>query len=510
MTSIKNSFADIKLTPTSLFWLVAGIYFACWTIVPTFAIANVPIDTLEGYAWGHEWQLGSYKHPPLAAWILEALAVITRRASWAHFFANEVSVFVAFWAVWRTAKRIVGESKALIAVGLIAIVPYYNILIPEFNPNVLQLPFWALIGWSFHRAVKENKTIDWLALGLWSAAGMYSKYSTALLLLALIVLMIGHPDARRRLRSKGPWLTMLFGMILMTPHLLWLYKFHFMPFTYAEGRFQHPHYHFDFIIEPLRFIFWQALTLLPAIILYAVAFGRPHPVAATDKNISFDKAFIYAVAFGPALITAFIAMGTTDTIRNMWATPDWNFIGLWAVFTFAPAFSTASLHRFARLWAFLFIIGLAGFVYVEALAPYVTHKAKRINFSGKLFAAQISKDWHARYHTPLRYVVGGTWIGGNIAYYAPDRPHLLIFGNYKISPWIKPAEIKKDGGVIVWCGLNCDVNDRDVIPSYIHSEFPQAQFQKPLFFPFGTHAKVPLGMVNWAIIPPDSRLSQPR
>ncbi len=502
MTSVKNPFAEIKLTPTSVFWLIAGIYFACWTVIPTLSIANVPIDTLEGYAWGHEWQLGSYKHPPLAAWILEALAVITHRASWAHFFANEASVFIAFWAVWQTGKRIVGERAALIAVGLLAVVPYYNILIPEFNPNVLQLPFWALIGWSFHRAVKDNKTIDWLALGLWSAAGMYSKYRTALLLLALIALMLGHPDARKCLKSKGPWLTIAFGLALMMPHLIWLYKNHFMPFTYAEDRFQHPHDHFDFIIVPIRFIFWQALTLLPAILLYAAAFGKPRPATATEKGIPFDKAFIYAVAFGPALITAFIAMGTEDVIRNMWATPDWNFIGLWAVVTFAPAFSAPHLRRFAKVWTLLFVFGLVGFVYVEALAPYVTHKVKRINFSGKLFALQISQDWHERYHTPLRYVVGDTWIGGNIAYYAPDRPHLLIYGNYKISPWIKPTEIQKDGGVIVWCGMNCDVHDHRGIPPYIRTEFPQAQLQKALIFPQGTHAKVPLGMINWAIIPP--------
>ncbi|MBU6474512.1 MAG: glycosyltransferase family 39 protein [Alphaproteobacteria bacterium] len=501
MTSFKKNLADTALTPTALFWLFAGIYFACWTVVPTFAIANVPIDTLEGYAWGHEWQLGSYKHPPLAAWILEALAILTRRASWAHFFANEVSVFVAFWAVWRTGKRIVGENKALVAVGLLAVVPYYNILIPEFNPNVLQLPFWALIGWSFHRAVKENKTIDWLALGLWSAAGMYSKYSTALLLAALIALMLGHPEARKHLKSKGPWLTILFGMALMMPHIVWLFENRFMPFTYAENRFQHPPYPFDFIIVPAQFVFWQALTLLPAIVLYAGSFGKPR-AAAQGRDIPFDKAFLYTVAFGPALITALIAMGTRDVIRNMWATPDWNFIGLWAVYAFTPALSPHRLRRFAGLWIFFFVVGLAGFVYVEALAPYVTHKVKRINFSGKLFAAQISKNWHERYHTPLRYVVGDTWIGGNIAYYAPDRPHLLIFGNYEISPWIKPADIGKDGGVIVWCGLNCDVRDHDAVPPYLRTEFPQAQIQKALIFPQGTHAQVPLGMVDWAIIPP--------
>lgn len=493
--------ARIPLTHAQIFWLCAGIYCLAWTIVPAFAIANVPIDTLEGYMWGHEWQFGSYKHPPMTGWALEVLAVITQHADWASYLANELADIVTFWAIWQTGRRITDENAALIGVLLLFPIPYYNIIVPEFNPNVLQLPFWALMGWSFYRAVKDNKISDWLLLGVWSAAGLYTKYSSALLLVSLAALMILHPESRRRLCSKGPWLALATTVVLLVPHIVWLFKHDFMPFTYADGRFEHPSFGLlDILIAPALFVFWQAATLLPAVALYIFSFGLPKKIVPAS---SFDKAFLYFMAFGPAAITALVAITTEGVIRNMWATPFWNFIGLWTVFCFQPVFTRENLRRFAGIALFLFVIGLAGFFSVEKLAPYVTHKTKRINFSGKHFALQISQAWHARYGQPLRYVVGDTWIGGNIAWYAPDRPHQLTDGNYKISPWIDPADIKRYGGVIVWCGY-CDTRDKDRIrpPAYLHDAFPRAVIQPPLVFPQATGAKVPEAMVEWAIIPP--------
>ena len=507
MKTIQNS-----LTSVQLFWLCAGVYMLAWIIVPMFAIANVPIDTLEGYAWGHEWPLGTYKHPPLAAWILEALAVLTNRAAWAHFLANQLAVIATFWAVWQTGRRIVSETGAVIGALLLAAIPYYNIIIPEFNPNVLQLPFWALIGWSFHKAVKDDRMIDWLLLGLWSAASLYAKYSSALQLVSLTGLMLYHPEARKRLASKGPWLTVLTTVILLLPHIVWLFENDFMPFTYAASRFEHLPYGPAFLVVPALFIFWQAATLLPALLLYGISFGIP---SKTKTASSFDGMFLCCVTFGPALITCLIAAVSGGVIRTMWATPFWNFIGLWAVFYFQPDFSSKNFRRFIGLWSFIFIAGLVGFFSIEALGPYVTHKAKRINFSGQRFAEQISKIWHQRYHQPLRYVVGDTWIGGNIAYYAGDRPHLLTDGDYKISPWVTPQEIKKHGGIIVWCGTHCDIQDQggrqDQVPTpaYIHTAFPQAEIQPPMIFPQKIGAPVPSAMVEWAVVPPQGMEEAP-
>ena len=158
-------------SPHLWFWGFALLHFLLWTLVPWSVNPNAPLDVIEGYAWGHEWLIGTYKHPPMQAWWLEILAILTDHASWVHFLASQIAVVVAFWAVWDTARHLMNGTKALLGVLLLEGVIYFNFTSTEFNPNVLLLPFWSLICRSYYRAIKFDKISDWLLLGLWIAGG---------------------------------------------------------------------------------------------------------------------------------------------------------------------------------------------------------------------------------------------------------------------------------------------------------------------------------------------------
>ena len=231
---------DARTHTANLFWIFAVAHLLLWTIVPTLTSPNAPLDVIEGYVWGHEWLLGTYKHPPMQAWWLETLTLLTNQSSWTHFLASQIAIVIAFWAVWQTGLRILGPVPALLGAMLLEGVIYYNFCSPEFNPDVLQLPFWALIGLFYHRAVKDNRLFDWALLGVWSAGGLYSKYSTLLLLVVLMLLTFARPEGRRRLKNIGPYLAVTVAFLLFLPHLNWLIDNNFLPYTYAESRLRHP------------------------------------------------------------------------------------------------------------------------------------------------------------------------------------------------------------------------------------------------------------------------------
>lgn len=490
--------SGIQRYPRRMFWIAVAVHLVLWTLIPTLTDPNVLTDTIEGYAWGHEWPLGTYKHPPLAAWIMEIFAIITGRAAWAHFLISQLSVAIAFWAVWQTGKRMVGEAGALISALILVGVGYYNILIPEFNPNVLQLPFWALIGWSFYSAVKDNRSRQWAMLGAFCAGGLYTKYSTTLLLLSLAVAMILTPEGRKRLASKGPWLAVFITVLLCLPHIIWLVENHFMPFAYTESRLES-----TTAGQALTSVLlWQIAAFLPALIIYIFTFGRLRDPMQQEKA-SFDGLFLSFVTFGPFVLATIMAVICGFKIRNMWGAPFWNFIGLWVVFFFHPTLSLAALRRFAVLWIFVLLIGVGGYAAYDLYAPYVTHKASRIYFPGRALAAQIADAWQQRYHKPLRYVIGDAWVGGNVAYYAPERAHLLFSGNYGISPWINPADIERYGGVIVWCRGDCTHQSIEDVPEWYWPEFKDvAEIQTVLTIPQQTGASVPPAKIGWALLPP--------
>jgi len=498
---LRPYFNAIVSHPARLFWAFAIVHGFFWVIIPALTCPNAPLDVIENYAWGREWLMGTHKHPPMQAWWLEIFAQLTGRAPWAHYLASQAAVLIAFWAVWDTGRRMMGERAALIGVLLLEGVLYYNFTSPEFNANILQLPFWALAVRSFYRAVKDNRLADWLLLGLWSAGGLYSKYSTVLLLVTLIILMLARPEVRRRLRGAGPYLAIGTMALLFMPHMIWLVQHDFMPFTYAQSRMNHPHHKLSLL---LGLVSGQLGALLPAALLFFSCFNRN--TSAEDELHAFDRAFLCIVTFGPFFLTFLFALAMGYHIRDMWGTPFWNFIGLWAIFRFRPKFSRESLQRFAFGWGIIFIGILFAYGGSTLYGPYVTHKTQRAHFPGRALAEKMADAWHERYHRPLKYVIGDIWPAGNVAYYASERPHVFMMGDYTISPWIDSADLKREGGIIVWCVRYCigrGVNEQP--PPFIHEEFPQADVQPWLTLPRQTGADVEPVIMAWAFLPPGGK-----
>lgn len=491
--------------PERFFWIFALTHLLLWTIVPSLTSPNAPLDVIEGYAWGREWLLGTYKHPPMQSWWLQILAVLTDRAHWAHFLASQIAIVFTFWGVWQTGRRMMSETAALVGVMLLESIVYYNFTSTEFNPNVLQLPFWALIALTFHRAVKDNSFKNWLLLGVWSAGGLYSKYSTGLLLLTLMLFLAVQPLARQRLKTIGPYLALIVTVLIFLPHLIWLKNHDFLPFTYALDRLQStkPHKLPMFLSSPLVLFTGQFVVLLSFLLLFLVFYGRN----GTSREVwadKFDQAFLDAVAFGPFVLMFLLAGIFGFAIHDMWGTPFWSFIGLWAISRFHPSLSAESLTRFIYACAAISAAILFFYIGSNVLAPYLEPRAKRIHFPGKALATYVTDVWHDRYHAPLRFAIGDTWPAGNIGYYAAERPHVFIFGDKTISPWIKSADLEKYGGVIIWCVSHCmgQQEQAEDLPAFVHERFPQAEIQPTFSLARQTEADIAPVRMGWAIVPP--------
>lgn len=499
----------IETNPKKVFWYFVGLHFFSWTIFSTISSPNAPLDVIEGYAWGREWLWGTYKHPPMQAWVLEILGRLTFKASWSHFLASQVCITAAFWAVWQTGRRILDDTQALIGVLLLEGAIYYNFTSTEFNPNVLQIAFWALAVWSFYRGVKDNRTFDWVLLGLWSAGGMYSKYSTILLIGTFAVLTITRPEARRRLKSHGPYLAFGVGVILFLPHLVWLWNNNFLPFEYMMDRMTDegpatkfvtpPEFFPTFLLSPIVFVVAQLLALLPATILLLDLDGAKEK-QKPSKSCKFAQPFLAAVTFAPMIITLLASAIFHFKVHDMWGAPFFNFAGLWAVTKFYPRGAVAGM-RFVAVWSLLFLAGLLSSAGTNLLSPYIANKNARIHFPGKSLAKIITHNWHEKYNVPLSYVIGNTWEAGNVAFYSKDRPHLFINANTTISTWINTDDLRQKGGVIIWCQRPRAYCTKE-IPDDIAKLFPEAITQNAIEMPYQTEANVPLLVMGWAIIPP--------
>ncbi|MGX7873674.1 hypothetical protein ACVDG5_013725 [Mesorhizobium sp. ORM6] len=59
--------SDLLRHPWYLLALLCLVQILCWTVVPSLVDPAPPADVVEGFMWGREWVLLTYKHPQLPA-----------------------------------------------------------------------------------------------------------------------------------------------------------------------------------------------------------------------------------------------------------------------------------------------------------------------------------------------------------------------------------------------------------------------------------------------------------
>ena len=172
------------------------LHAVVWTALPALLYANLPLDLIEALTYGREWQLGYDKLPPLPWWLVE---IVYRLAGhdFAYYLLAQAAVVTALWLVFLTARPIAGPIGALIAVLIVDGLHYFNYTATKFNHDVIQLPFWALAGFAFHRALRGGWLGHWLLLGLAIGISLWAKYFVVVLAVPLAVI----PRVRQR-RAK--------------------------------------------------------------------------------------------------------------------------------------------------------------------------------------------------------------------------------------------------------------------------------------------------------------------
>ncbi len=233
-------------------------YVAAWTVLPALLAPSMPFDVVEGIAWGHEWQWGYYKHPPLPAWLLYPAYV--GLGKFGPYLGGQLSIVLALVYVYRLARELLGPERAGLAAALLYGVAYYTWPTLSFNHNIAQIPVWAALAWHAHAAMQRNRTRDWVWLGVWAGLGLLTKYSSAVMLACLAAYLVLGPQ-RRLLRQRGPWLA-----LVVAPHALWLWQHDGMPFTYLAERSQRLHGRWA-QRAGLRFLLAQAVMHLPLLAL---------------------------------------------------------------------------------------------------------------------------------------------------------------------------------------------------------------------------------------------------
>jgi 4-amino-4-deoxy-L-arabinose transferase-like glycosyltransferase len=481
--------------PAVVFWTVALTQAALWTFMPALFYSAPPGDVPLLLAIGHEFMLGSYLGPPLAFWLGE-IAFRVGGALGVYALA-QACIVVIYWAVFALGRRIVGTRHAVLAVLLMVGIAAFTVPSPNFGPAVMAAPLWALALLHYWRAVGEGERGCWFLLALDLGLLLLASYVGLILLALMLVFTLAAPRGRAALLNPEPWIALLLFVIVIFPHLTWLKDARALVIggltdSGAAGR----------LTPGVRLGIALVLTHLGMGLLIAFASGWPRkprelaPLIDRNPVEPFARLFVYFFALMPgvsalAIVFARGPLGPLDRVAPL--------VVLSGLAVVVAAGDHVPLYRermVSSTWFGLLVAPPVLLVLAIAVLPWTVAVDLRIaqpaNAEGRFFA----DNFQRRTGKPLNYVTGDAQLAPLVALGSPNRPHVYFDWAPQRSPWADPADIRRDGGLLVW-----PAGDP---PPTLKAQFPAMVPEVPRSFARTVQGLLPLIRLGWAMERPQT------
>src|ERR1700728_2814849 len=501
--SIARFLGAIQQNPRQSFYLSCAIHLVLWTVAPTIFCRDLPIDPLEGLAYGQEFQLGYWKHPPLPWWILGAVHRIAGPHLWAYFLLGQATAIACVWMIWRLGRELLTPLEAFVAVVLLDGYLELNFNSKEFNHGLIELPLFGAIGWFLYRAFMHGRRRDWILAGLFFALAFYGKYSAVLLLVPLLLFAALEPRARRCWQTPGPYLAMLAFAVLMAPHLLWLTANEFRPIWFFEHASE-PVPGVIGLLGAVALFIVRSLTLIAGTfaMFIALAGSGDRRLMPTDPAERFSRRYIATLTLGPLCLILVANLVSGRSFPMHWSNEFWCFTSLCLMLFWRPVLDQAALLRLGIGWATVtaVLIGAAAATDVFWVGQ---SGFGRTQFPGAQFAAAVADIWRRETGQPLGYLAGDYWLVGNVIMYSHDRPIFYIRPTESFTPWIDEADVVSRGAMLLW---SSKVGENKIpeapMPDAFRAKFPTAKIGDPLTIREHTRSGERIWRIGWALLLP--------
>ncbi|MCD6055276.1 MAG: hypothetical protein K0R12_238 [Gammaproteobacteria bacterium] len=487
-------------------FLIIAAHIIFWTVPALLWRTTLPLDTTEAFAYALQLQWGYDRDPYLVTFIAALVRWLTPHQPWLIYFCSQIAVLAAFAAVWRLA-RVMGFSAlyALISVLCLEGIAYYNFSTPEFNDNILILPFWAWACFAFYQACQTQRLRYWLALGVFAGLATMAKHTGGLLVLSMLCYLLLTPKGRLQWKKSGIYLGALIAFLIILPNLIWLAKHDFATLLWATNRasLSQGYTFLRHIVNPLLFIAAQLIVGLPAFLLLAIVCGK-----ARDPNVILDSDQWYcllSITILPFFLALLCSILTGGELLTHWGTPFFLLMGVSVLAAWRPQISRRRLVVFIAGVFFVFCILLLSNI-VELLWMPRFHHNLRAVFPAAIVAEEAQHLWDEHFpDSPLQYVDGDRWISGNISVFASTHPIALPYFYWEIPKRgtnlkVSAEQIKKSGIMIVWL-----THQAEPIPHIPYEGYSKAVFLGYIPFQYERTINRQPDYINVAVLAPQDK-----
>jgi hypothetical protein len=442
-----GSLTDPKERDRTVAMLLIG-YCAVWSIYAALAKGSQDIhfDMGEMAVWGREAGIGTPKHPPFGAWLVRGWFGVFPQTDAGYYLFAMVLATLSLWIAWRISENYLDAEKRVVALLLLTFVPFFNFHALKYNANTVLVPLWAVATYCFLRSF-ETRSVVWAALaGLAAAAAMLGKYWSVFLLAGLVVAAL--VDARRMayFRSAAPYVTVAVGALALAPHVVWLVKSDFAPFTYAVAA--HPATYESAFRSAVTFVL-SALGYFAAPLALALLAARPNLSAIRDTLWPKEppRRMVWIAFVVPIVLPAIVAVAAKVDIVPIWLMGGATLLGIWLLSSpqvKVPRADAARLLALAIVVPVLLTLAapiIAIVIHRQGVSNYATHY--------RLVANAVDRIWRETTKQPMRFVGSYTNVVNGVSFYLSDRPATLEIMDPRVTPWADDARVARAGIALV-------------------------------------------------------------
>ncbi|HMD34359.1 MAG TPA: glycosyltransferase family 39 protein [Vicinamibacterales bacterium] len=417
-----------------LLWIAGAAYLSTWILVSWLTLPSLDGygDMVENYAWSQAWAWGTFKHPPLFAWIVGAWFTIMPTRTWAYFVLSYLNAGVGLIGIVRLANLLLPAGitparrdafAAVVALLAVLSFPYSN-LAAKFNADTVLLSVWPWTAYAFFATLAaadvRSRLVAAVALGVLGAAAMLGKYYSGVLLASLFVISLSHRDHRRWYATAGPYVAAAVFALLLAPHAVWEMREGVPALRYIGTKI-------DPAISPslmlaflLSGIYYAPLSWMAWIIM-----RRRFGSIVTPVQWSVAPRSLWLLTVLPAIVTVLFNLFARVHLTTHWAIPIW--------FALPALLATHLLPRIGEDFPWRrFVRGFAAFcafVLVAAVGYTIVLSATgdpRYSLGRPEMVRAIEGRFAERFPSRRLFWAGGTWPeSGALAFFGSGHPRAL-------------------------------------------------------------------------------------
>jgi hypothetical protein len=419
-------------------------------------------DTSEVVMWGHGgWAAGFWKHPPFLPWLTRAWSYFLPMGPASLAVLTALNMTACAWAVWRIAAmtnrgdrdNVLGAG--LLAVLLLATIPYATFMAIKLNHNTMLVSLWPLTTLAFLRALDRPSILRGAVFGLAAAVAVLTKYYSLLLLAGCLAASLATPvRASRFYRAPAPYVAIAAFAAAMAPHIIWVLGHAFSPLGYAfSGGINPAPTDLRGPIAALSFLIQSPLVMLPVVLAAGLLWRFCRVDSGAGVSHRFERE-IMTLAVVPYLLTAVVVAAFNLRGPVAWAMP---------VFLCLPALAAARigtlrdgvLHRLClAAAAVLAVVAFAGQIGVRHA---IARGSDGVSDPRRAIAETVTQMWRDATGAPLKVVGGDPRLTSGVVVFSPDRPQGWPSFNLQQAPWVDGQAVANSGFVALCraADVNC-------------------------------------------------------